>query len=160
MFNVLKGLDTGLALVLESLEFCLQLRGSEACVLEDLTKAINLVHVRRGLVESGHALLNHAHHAQQEYERYYFYPFLYLEWEPRIFENMVAESAGSPVEVDLLMLFTSLLIYMEDEERGQRSTADSSVLNGVVTVLLLVQTILWMFSSSVCEKLLYIFFLD
>ncbi|KAK6152645.1 hypothetical protein DH2020_012284 [Rehmannia glutinosa] len=41
----------------------------EACVLEDLTKAINLVHVRRDLVESGHALLNHAHRAQQEYDR-------------------------------------------------------------------------------------------
>ncbi|KAK6128834.1 hypothetical protein DH2020_037470 [Rehmannia glutinosa] len=63
------GLDPGLASVLESMEFCLKLRGSEACVLEDLTKAINLVHVRRDLVESGHALLNHAHRAQQEYDR-------------------------------------------------------------------------------------------
>ncbi|GFP97928.1 hypothetical protein PHJA_001936900 [Phtheirospermum japonicum] len=63
------GLDAGLASVLESMEFCLKLRGSEACVLEDLTKAINLVHVRRNLVESGHALLNHAHRAQQEYDR-------------------------------------------------------------------------------------------
>ncbi|KAL0396620.1 UNVERIFIED_CONTAM: AUGMIN subunit [Sesamum calycinum] len=65
----LDGLDAGLASVLESMEFCLKLRGSEACVLEDLAKAINLVHIRRDLVESGHALLNHAHRAQQEYER-------------------------------------------------------------------------------------------
>ncbi|KAK4477540.1 hypothetical protein RD792_016769 [Penstemon davidsonii] len=63
------GLDAGLASVLESMEFCLKLRGSEACVLEDLEKAINLVHVRRDLVESGHALLNHAHRALQEYDR-------------------------------------------------------------------------------------------
>lgn len=52
------------------MEFCLKLRGSEACVLEELAKAINLVHIRRDLVESGHALLNHAHRVQQEYERY------------------------------------------------------------------------------------------
>ncbi|PIN06364.1 hypothetical protein CDL12_21086 [Handroanthus impetiginosus] len=65
----LDGLDAGLASVLESMEFCLKLRGSEACVLEDLEKAINLVHIRRNLVESGHALLNHAHRAQQEYDR-------------------------------------------------------------------------------------------
>ncbi|XP_042066510.1 AUGMIN subunit 5-like [Salvia splendens] len=63
------GFDAGLASVLESMEFCLKLRGSEACVLEDLAKAIDLVHVRRNLVESGHALLNHAHRAQQEYDR-------------------------------------------------------------------------------------------
>ncbi|CAA0823341.1 Unknown protein [Striga hermonthica] len=63
------GLDAGLASVLESMDFCLKLRGSEACVLEDLTKAINMVHVRRDLVESGHALLNHAHRVQQEYDR-------------------------------------------------------------------------------------------
>lgn len=62
--------DAGLASVLESLDFCLKLRGSEASVLEDLAKAINLVHIRRDLVESGHALLNHAYRAQQEYERY------------------------------------------------------------------------------------------
>ncbi|KAL1558941.1 AUGMIN subunit 5 [Salvia divinorum] len=63
------GLDAGLASILESMEFCLKLRGSEACVLEDLAKAIDLVHVRRNLVENGHALLNHAHRAQQEYDR-------------------------------------------------------------------------------------------
>ncbi|CAH1418487.1 unnamed protein product [Lactuca virosa] len=62
--------DSGLALVLGSMEFCLKLRGSEACVLEDLAKAINLVHIRRDLVESGHTLLNHAYHNQQEYDRY------------------------------------------------------------------------------------------
>ncbi|KAK8491298.1 hypothetical protein V6N11_051310 [Hibiscus sabdariffa] len=65
----LDGSDAGLASVLESLEFCLKLRGSEASVLEELTKAINLVHIRQDLVESGHALLNHAYHAQQEYAR-------------------------------------------------------------------------------------------
>ncbi|KAK2663181.1 hypothetical protein Ddye_001755 [Dipteronia dyeriana] len=65
----LEGSDTGLASVLESLEFCLKLRGSEASVLEDLAKAINLVYIRRDLNESGHALLNHAYGAQQEYER-------------------------------------------------------------------------------------------
>lgn len=63
------GSDASLASVLESMEFCLKLRGSEACVLEELAKAINLVHIRRDLVESGHALLNHAHRVQQEYER-------------------------------------------------------------------------------------------
>lgn len=65
----LEGSDTGLASVLESLEFCLKLRGSESSVLEDLAKAINLVHIRQDLVESGHTLLNHAYRAQQEYER-------------------------------------------------------------------------------------------
>lgn len=64
-----EGSDVGLASVLESLEFCLKLRGSEASVLEELSKAINLVHVRQDLVESGHSLLNHAYRAQQEYER-------------------------------------------------------------------------------------------
>ncbi|KAJ6936427.1 hypothetical protein NC652_011210 [Populus alba x Populus x berolinensis] len=65
----LEGLDAGLASVLESLEFCLKLCGSEASVLEDLAKAINLVHIRHDLVESGHAVLNHAYRSQQEYER-------------------------------------------------------------------------------------------
>nr|KJB10549.1 hypothetical protein B456_001G207000 [Gossypium raimondii] len=65
----LEGSDAGLASVLESLEFCLKLRGSEASVLEELAKAINLVHIRQDLVESGHALLNHAYRAQQEYAR-------------------------------------------------------------------------------------------
>ncbi|XP_039029769.1 AUGMIN subunit 5-like isoform X2 [Hibiscus syriacus] len=63
------GSDAGLASVLESLEFCLKLRGSEASVLEELAKAINLVHIRQDLVESGHSLLNHAYCAQQEYAR-------------------------------------------------------------------------------------------
>ncbi|KAG2710897.1 hypothetical protein I3760_04G050800 [Carya illinoinensis] len=65
----LGGSDASLSSVLESLEFCLKLRGSEASVLEDLAKAINLVRIRQELVQSGHALLNHAYHAQQEYER-------------------------------------------------------------------------------------------
>ncbi|KAL2552188.1 hypothetical protein Fot_05807 [Forsythia ovata] len=65
----LDGLDAGLASVLESMEFCLKLRCSEACVLEDLAKSINLVHVRRDLVDSAHSLLNHVHRARQEYDR-------------------------------------------------------------------------------------------
>lgn len=69
VFLGLEGSDAGLASILESMEFCLKLRGSEACVLEDLAKAINLVHIRRDLVESGHSILNHAYHVQQEYER-------------------------------------------------------------------------------------------
>ncbi|KAL0343761.1 UNVERIFIED_CONTAM: AUGMIN subunit [Sesamum angustifolium] len=48
----LDGSDAGLSSVLESMDFCLKLRGSEACVLEDLATAINLVHVRNDLVES------------------------------------------------------------------------------------------------------------
>ncbi|XP_074285039.1 AUGMIN subunit 5 [Silene latifolia] len=63
------GSDDALASVLKSLEFCLKLRGSEACVMEDLAKAINLVHIRRDLVESGRTLLDHAHHAMTEYDR-------------------------------------------------------------------------------------------
>ncbi|XWS36860.1 hypothetical protein CRYUN_Cryun20dG0121700 [Craigia yunnanensis] len=69
LIDSLEGSDAGLASVLESLEFCLKLRGSEASVLEELAKAINLVHIRQDLVESGHALLNHAYRAQQEYAR-------------------------------------------------------------------------------------------
>ncbi|CAH1440149.1 unnamed protein product [Lactuca virosa] len=72
-FNILQGVGRfrcRLSMVLEAMEFCLKLRGSEACVLEDLAKAINLVHIRRDLVESGHALLNHTYHNLQEYERY------------------------------------------------------------------------------------------
>ncbi|KAE8685219.1 putative Flavonol 4'-sulfotransferase [Hibiscus syriacus] len=65
----LDGSDAGLASVLESLESCLKLRGSEASVLEELAKAINLVHIRQDLVESGHSLLNHAYRVQQEYAR-------------------------------------------------------------------------------------------
>jgi len=60
----LEGLDAGLASILESLEFCLKLRGSKASVLEDLLKAINLVHIRQDLVQSGHAYF-----VQRDYER-------------------------------------------------------------------------------------------
>ena len=65
-----EGTDSGLASVLNSLEFCLKPCGSEASILEDLSKAINLVHTRRNLVENDRILLNRAHRAQQEYERY------------------------------------------------------------------------------------------
>ncbi|OEL26954.1 AUGMIN subunit 5 [Dichanthelium oligosanthes] len=64
-----EGTDSGLASVLNSLEFCLKPCGSEASILEDLSKAINLVHTRRNLVENDRVLLNRAHRAQQEYER-------------------------------------------------------------------------------------------
>ncbi|KAL7094617.1 hypothetical protein ACP275_11G115000 [Erythranthe tilingii] len=92
----LDGLDTGLASVLESMEFCLKLRGSEACVLEDLAKAINLVHVRRNLVESGHALLNHAHRAQQEYDRTTIYCLnLAAEQEKTVTEKWITELSNA-----------------------------------------------------------------
>lgn len=62
----LDGSDDALASILESLEFSLKLCDSETSVLEDLEKAINLVHTWKDLVEIGHALLNHAYRAQQE----------------------------------------------------------------------------------------------
>ncbi|KAI7750583.1 hypothetical protein M8C21_022492, partial [Ambrosia artemisiifolia] len=62
------GSEASLASVLESMEFCLKSRGSEASVLEELSKAINLVHTRRDLVESGHSLLDHAYRSQKEYK--------------------------------------------------------------------------------------------
>ncbi|XP_047049873.1 AUGMIN subunit 5-like [Lolium rigidum] len=64
-----EGTDSGLASVLSSLEFCLKPCGSEASILEDLSKAINVVHTRRNLAENDRVLLNRAHRAQQEYER-------------------------------------------------------------------------------------------
>ncbi|RAL40825.1 hypothetical protein DM860_008523 [Cuscuta australis] len=63
------GSEAALSSVLESMEFCLKLRGSEACILEDLEKAITLVHSQRDLIESTRALLDHAYRAQHEYER-------------------------------------------------------------------------------------------
>ncbi|KAK9090817.1 hypothetical protein Sjap_023994 [Stephania japonica] len=88
----LEGSDAGLASVLESLEFCLKLRGSEASVLDDLSKAINLVHVRQDLVESGHALLNSAYRAQQDYERTTNYCLtLAVEEEKIVSEKWVPE---------------------------------------------------------------------
>ncbi|CAL5324923.1 unnamed protein product [Camellia sinensis] len=87
-----EGSDAGLTSVLDSLEFCLKLRGSEACVLEDLAKAINLVHIRRDLVESGHSLLNHAYRAQQEYERTTSYCLnLAAEQEKTVMEKWLPE---------------------------------------------------------------------
>ena len=65
-----EGTDSGLSSVLSSLEFCLKPCGSEASILEDLSKAINVVHTRRNLSENDRVLLNRAHRAQQEYERY------------------------------------------------------------------------------------------
>ncbi|KAI5340710.1 hypothetical protein L3X38_019984 [Prunus dulcis] len=88
----LEGSDTALASILESLEFCLKLRGSEASVLEDLAKAINLVHTRQDLVESGHVLLNHAYRAQQEYERTTSYCLnLAAEQEKTVMEKWLPE---------------------------------------------------------------------
>ncbi|CAL0318755.1 unnamed protein product [Lupinus luteus] len=92
----LEGSDAGLASVLESLEFCLKLRGSEASVLEDLLKAINLVHIRRDLVQSGHALLNHAYCVQQEYERTTSYSLdLAAEQEKTVMEKWLPELKSS-----------------------------------------------------------------
>lgn len=65
----LEGTNDGLAPVLEALDFCLKPWGSEASILENLSKAINLVNTRRDLVDNGRALLNRAHRVQQEYER-------------------------------------------------------------------------------------------
>ncbi|XP_027350049.1 AUGMIN subunit 5 [Abrus precatorius] len=88
----LEASDAGLASVLESLEFCLKLRGSEASVLEDLLKAINLVHIRRDLVQSGHALLTHAYCVQQEYERTTSFSLnLAAEQEKTIMETWLPE---------------------------------------------------------------------
>lgn len=64
----MEGSEASLASVLESMEFCLKSRGSEACVLEELSNAINLVHTRRDLVDSGRSLLNHAYQSQKEYK--------------------------------------------------------------------------------------------
>ncbi|MQM02680.1 hypothetical protein Taro_035449, partial [Colocasia esculenta] len=61
--------DAALVSVLEALQFCLKPRGSEASILEELSKSINLVHTRRELVENDRVLLNHAYRVQQEYER-------------------------------------------------------------------------------------------
>ncbi|GAB2288970.1 AUGMIN subunit 5 [Dionaea muscipula] len=84
--------ETSLASALEALEFCLKLRGSEACVLEDLAKAINLVHMRRDLDESSRALLNHAHRVQQEYERTTSYCLnLAADQERRMMETWLPE---------------------------------------------------------------------
>lgn len=92
----LDGSDASLASVLEAMEFCLKLRGSEACTLEDLAKAISLVHIRRDLVESAHALLSHAHHVQQEYERTTNYCLkLAAEQEKSVMEEWVPELKNS-----------------------------------------------------------------
>ncbi|KAB1211421.1 hypothetical protein CJ030_MR6G021389 [Morella rubra] len=88
----LEGSDASLASVLESLEFCLKLRGSEASVMEDLAKAISLVHIRQELVESGHTLLNHAYRAEQEYERTTNYCLnLAAEQEKTVMEKWLPE---------------------------------------------------------------------
>ncbi|KAI3704714.1 hypothetical protein L1987_74941 [Smallanthus sonchifolius] len=67
-FKYPAGSEASLASVLESMEFCLKLSGSETSVLEELSKAINLVHTRKDLVESGFSLLDHAYHSQKEYK--------------------------------------------------------------------------------------------
>ncbi|XP_020588475.1 AUGMIN subunit 5-like isoform X1 [Phalaenopsis equestris] len=65
----LEGTDDALASVLEALDFCLKPWDSEAVILENLSKAINVFHTRRNLIDNGRALLNRAHRVQQEYER-------------------------------------------------------------------------------------------
>ncbi|XP_041002534.1 AUGMIN subunit 5 isoform X1 [Juglans microcarpa x Juglans regia] len=110
----LEGSDASLASVLESLEFCLKLRGSEASVLEDLAKAINLVHIRQELVESGHALLNHSYRAQQEYERTTSYCL-----------NLAAEQEKSVMEKWLPELKTAVL-------NAQKSFEDCKYVRGLL----------------------------
>ncbi|CAH9139206.1 unnamed protein product [Cuscuta epithymum] len=86
------GSDVALSSVLESMEFCIKLRGSEACILEDLEKAITLVHSRRDLFESARALLDHAYRAQHEYERTTNYSLnLAAEQDKTISEKWLAE---------------------------------------------------------------------
>ncbi|CAN4093779.1 unnamed protein product [Withania somnifera] len=92
MYLGLDASDAGLATVLESLGFCMKFRCSEASILEDLEKAINLVHTRRDLVESGRALLDHANMAQNEYERTANYCLnLAAEQEKTATENWLQE---------------------------------------------------------------------
>ncbi|GMY12840.1 AUGMIN subunit 5-like [Fagus crenata] len=110
----LDGSDASLSSVLESLEFCLKLRGSEASVLEDLAKAINLVHIRQDLVESGHALLNHAYRAQQEYERTTSYCL-----------NLAAEQEKTVMEKWLPELKTAVL-------NAQKSMEDCKYVRGLL----------------------------
>ncbi|KAL0920791.1 hypothetical protein M5K25_009960 [Dendrobium thyrsiflorum] len=64
-----EGTDDGLTSVLEALNFCIKPWDSEASILENLSKAINLFHTQRDLVDNGRALLSRAHRVQQEYER-------------------------------------------------------------------------------------------
>ncbi|KAJ3677458.1 hypothetical protein LUZ60_003182 [Juncus effusus] len=61
--------DSALKSVLEALEFCLKPCGSEAGILEDLAKAINLIHTRKNLVKNDRVLLNRANRVIQQYER-------------------------------------------------------------------------------------------
>ncbi|PKU85691.1 AUGMIN subunit 5 isoform X2 [Dendrobium catenatum] len=63
------GTDDGLTSVLEALNFCIKPWDSEASILENLSKTINLFHTQRDLVDNGRALLSRAHRVQQEYER-------------------------------------------------------------------------------------------
>lgn len=65
----LEGTDDGLASVLEALDFCLKPWDSEASILENLSKAIDVFHSRRDLIDNDRALLSRAHRNQQEYER-------------------------------------------------------------------------------------------
>ncbi|KAG0454299.1 hypothetical protein HPP92_025603 [Vanilla planifolia] len=65
----LEDIDDALTSVLGAMDFCVKPRCSEASILENLSKAINLVHTRRDLVDNGRALLNRSHRVQQEYER-------------------------------------------------------------------------------------------
>jgi len=45
--------------------------------LEDLSKAIDLAHTQRNIVDNGRVLLNCAHGVQQQYERYKFFQFIF-----------------------------------------------------------------------------------
>ncbi|MBA0605488.1 hypothetical protein Godav_018058, partial [Gossypium davidsonii] len=122
-----EGSDAGLASVLESLEFCLKLRGSEASVLEELAKAINLVHIRQDLVESGHALLNHAYRAQQEYARTTNYCL-----------NLAAEQDKIVIEKWLPELKTAIL-------NAQKCLEDCKYVRGLTMFLAATMTYLFVY---------------
>ncbi|ONK56479.1 uncharacterized protein A4U43_C10F9140 [Asparagus officinalis] len=93
-----EGPDSALLSVLGSLEFCLKPRGSEASVLEDLSKAINLVHTRRNLVDNYRVLLNHAHRVQQDYERMVNYCLkVAAEQDKVVTERWLSELRGAVV---------------------------------------------------------------
>ncbi|KAF3772491.1 AUGMIN subunit 5 [Nymphaea thermarum] len=88
----LEGSDAGLVSVLESLEFCLKLWSFVASVLEDLSNAINRVHIYQDLINSGRSLLNHSYRAKQEYERTTSFSLtLASEQEKAVIEKCIPE---------------------------------------------------------------------
>ncbi|KAK4486606.1 hypothetical protein RD792_006857 [Penstemon davidsonii] len=127
------GLDAGLASVLESMKFCLKLRGSEACVLEDLAKTVNLVHVRRDLVESCHALLYHAHCALQEYDRITKYCLnVAAKQEKTVTEKWLPELSNAVLNANKCLEYCEYLRGLIDEwwEQPASTVVDWVALDG------------------------------